>query len=79
MPSEACPLCRVLLDEASSEILLHIRAVDRLDCAILHNDTELIPALEVTVREARQARQKAVSKYRRHTELHRATRSGASA
>jgi len=79
MHSEGCPLCRALLDRASSEILRHIRAVGQLDWALARGDTELIPALEMAVKEASLCREEAVARYKYHQGTHGANESGASA
>jgi len=79
METEACPMCQELLDYASSEILRHIRAVGRLDLALARGETDLIPALEIAVKEASLGRENAVMRYRHHQGMHRANRAGVSA
>ncbi len=79
MGSEVCPLCEELLERASSAILRHIRAVGRLDLALVREETDLLPALEIAVREASLNRENAVARYRAHCGMHRAAESGASA
>jgi hypothetical protein len=79
MEAEGCQLCQELLDHASSEILRHIRAVGRLDLALANGETDLIPALEIAVKEASLGRENAVARYRHHQGFHRANQAGVSA
>jgi hypothetical protein len=50
-----------------------------LDWALARGDTELIPALEMAVKEASLRREDAVAKYKYHQATHGANESGASA
>lgn len=79
MGSEVCIICEELLERASDAILRHIRAVGRLDLALVREESDLIPALEIAVKEASLHRENAVARYRNHRGMHRAEESGASA
>ena len=66
MDSDTCPRCQQLLEQAASAIVRHIRAVGSLDMALVRGEMELIPSLEIAVKEASQHREKAMSEYKNH-------------
>jgi hypothetical protein len=80
MSSEAeCEECRRLLHDASVAITQQLRAIGRLDLARLHQEADLIPALETVVHETRMAREGAVAAYREHRAKHASGTSGEAA
>jgi len=79
MESEGCLVCQELLEQASSRILHHIRAVGKLDMALARGDHNSLHELEMAVRDASLCRENAVSQYRHHRAAHRVKESSASA
>ncbi|HWC95247.1 MAG TPA: hypothetical protein VG456_00820 [Candidatus Sulfopaludibacter sp.] len=65
-----CGQCRLFLDEASSAVMLHLRAQSRLDLARCRRETDLLPALEAVADEAAKARATAVDAYKTHRAEH---------
>ncbi len=72
MHSEGCLLCEELLDRAAAALLRHIQAVERMDRALLRGEDDLLPALEIVVREAQTTREDAMARYRHHVGMHEA-------
>jgi len=66
-----CKICQALRDEASAAINRHLQATDRYELARLRHEADLIPALEVVLKEAALKREWAVMALKNHMQTHR--------
>ena len=70
MPSEGCPECNEYLDRTCHALERHIRAVGRLQDAVVRGDLEALAALETQVKDARVDRMTVTEEYRQHLATH---------
>lgn len=70
MPAEECGECRNLLLQAGQAILAHMRAVNRLEEAVIQNAIDHVPILREKVLDSGIARENAVRAYGEHKATH---------
>ncbi len=74
-----CNQCNSLREEASAAIHRHLQALGRRELARLQHDASLAVTLDVLVNEAAEARERAVTAFKRHMDSHRTSQAPAAA